>query len=379
MRVLAVTPAYFPARHYGGPVLSTHALACALVELGHEIRVLTTDADGPHARADVATGEEVTLPGGVRVRYARSYGPRPMAPGLVALLPAALAWADAVHVTAVYDFQVVPTLALAKLYDKPVVWSPRGALQRWHGETRLRAKALVERACRAALPRRAVVHVTSEDEAAQSRRRLPGARFAVVPNGVALPPLDELRAAANATLRLLFVGRLHPIKGLENLIDAVALAHEAGVLRPTLAIAGRGEPSYEATLRERVARRGLIDAVRFLGHLDGSAKTAAFAACDVVVVPSFSENFGMTVVEALAHARPVIATRGTPWAALEHEGAGLWVEPTSAALAAAITVVASSPRDAMGARGRAWMEREFGWGGVAARMAALFDEVRRDR
>lgn len=377
MRILAVVPAYFPSQVYGGPLVSTHALMTALVRRGHDVLVLTTNADGPGRRLDVSTAAEVTVPGGVRVRYARCYGRRVVSPTLLGHLPAAVAWADLVHLTAAYDFTVLPALALAKLYDKPVVWSPRGGLMRWRDAAHRVPKALYERACRAAAPNRCFLHVTSEDEAAESRARMRQMPLEIVPNGVELPPLDDAPAREpGAELRLLFIGRLHPIKGLENLLEAMALLRREGDVPVTLAVAGRGEPSYEAALRARVAELEISGAVRWLGQVHGDEKRRVFQACDVVVVPSFAENFGMVVVEALAHARPVIASRGTPWSALEREGAGLWSEHAPGSLAAAIRTMARSEHAEQGLRGRAWMERDFGWDGIAARMEALFERAR---
>ena len=99
-----------------------------------------------------------------------------------------VAWADVVHLIAVYSFPTFPTLAYCRRFQKPLVWSPRGSLQRWSGSTRVATKFLWERVCRMlAAKDRVVLHTTSEEEARQSQARFPDLRTVIVHNGVELP------------------------------------------------------------------------------------------------------------------------------------------------------------------------------------------------
>src|SRR5262249_48831174 len=152
------------------------------VQGGCDLRVLTTDANGPDAVLDVDTGKEVEIDGGVIVRYCHRWVDVSASPRLLRLLPDYISRADVVHLTAVYSFPTIPTLLLCKLMGKPIVWSPRGMLQRWEGTTRPVLKAVWERVCRAVSPERLILHVTSEDEARQSAQRMPGFDVAVIPN-----------------------------------------------------------------------------------------------------------------------------------------------------------------------------------------------------
>src|SRR5262249_2431113 len=97
-----------------------------------------------------------------------------------------------------------------------------------------------------------------------------------------------------------------------------------------------------------------------------------FSRSDMLVVPSHSENFAMVIAEALAHAVPVIASRGTPWKRLADVGCGLWVENTPERLAEAIERMARGDRRHMGVTGQAWMAREFSWSGIARRMLDVY-------
>ena len=374
MKVAHVTPSYYPAFAYGGPPESAHQLSRHLARAGCDVRVLTTDANGVKLTVDVDTTHELELEPRLRVRYCPRRLPESVAPSLLTALPGYVAWCDVVHLNAVYNFTTLPALLAARLADKPVVWSARGALSRWK-ETRHTAPKLAwERLCRALAPARTVLHLTSSSEQEQAAARMVGVRTALIANGVEVPA-EAPRPAPSETLRMLYLGRLHPIKGLENLVAACAELARGGERRFSLTLAGGGEPAYVETLRRAIADAALEDRLTLLGEVPPAEKGRLFAAADVLVAPSFTENFGLAIAEALAHAVPVIAGRGTPWQGLEKHDAGLWVPNDPRSLAAAITAARARPLAAMGARGRAWMERDFGWDRVASDMRALYDRL----
>jgi glycosyltransferase involved in cell wall biosynthesis len=128
-------------------------------------------------------------------------------------------------------------------------------------------------------------------------------------------------------------------------------------------------------LQEQVTTLSLEGRVSFAGEVKGKAKLAAFAAADVCVVPSFTENFGMVVAESLAHGVPVVVSKGTPWAEVEKRGCGFWVENTADALASALQTILGHDLSAMGNRGRNWMESDYGWNSVAEEMNALYQKL----
>lgn len=370
MKIAHIAPAFYPAHVYGGPSYSAYRLCGALADLGHEVRVLTTDANGLRETLDVDTEAEVSLAPRFTARYCRRLVRHSVSLDFIRHLGAFVAAADVVHLTAVYNFTTLPTLLACKVRRKPLVWSPRGGLQRWAGSTNVRLKDVWDWACRALAPDRMVLHVTSEDEAQQSLRRYSGVSAANIPNGIDLP---EVRAREPApALRLLYIGRLHPIKGLENLIQAAGLLKGAP-FSWRLTIAGDGGADYRATLHALVGTLGIGDRVTFCGDVRDDAKDSLFRSSDVLVLPSHSENFGIAAAEALAYGIPVIASKGTPWSRLESEGCGAWVSNEPGALARAIAQMASSPREDYGMRARALAESEFSWGHVAGQMAMVYE------
>ncbi|HBB98024.1 MAG TPA: glycosyl transferase family 1 [Blastocatellia bacterium] len=369
MKVLFISPSFYPATYYGGPLSLNHAMCESLSRNDDiQLQVLTTDADGPQRRIDLSSIEPDK-----KRNFAIHYCRRTIHPDislkLLARLPAMIRGADVVHLNGVYSFTTIPTLALCRLMRKPVVWSTLGALQRWRGTRRERMKHIFERACDAFCEgERVVLHTASDEEEFESRRRINNVSSIVIPYGTCVPNLDHERVTHKGPLRLLFIGRLDPIKGIENLLRAMTLA-KAGV---TLSVCGEGDAAYEGLLRLRVSEFGLESRVRFHGAVVGDAKDQHFREADICVVPSFKESFGAVVTEALARAVPVIASRGTPWQKLEELGCGLWIGTEAEDLAQAINRAATMPLTEMGRRGREWMKRDFSWDRTAAKLIQTY-------
>jgi glycosyltransferase involved in cell wall biosynthesis len=213
------------------------------------------------------------------------------------------------------------------------------------------------------------MHVTSEYESRETLARFPGVRMAMIPNGVDLPAnLD--RIDRRGELRLLFIGRLDPKKGIESLLEACSLVDSEPAWH--LAIAGWGSPEYVSQLKERIDALGIKQKVRLVGEVLSEAKKRLFENSDVALVPSHTENFAIVVAEALAHGVPVIASKGTPWNRLEEMKCGLWVDNDPVTLADAIRSISTMPLHQMGVIGRQWMQKEFSWRSVSEKMLNLY-------
>jgi glycosyltransferase involved in cell wall biosynthesis len=220
------------------------------------------------------------------------------------------------------------------------------------------------------LQQAAALHATSLQEAHEIRAFGLEPPIAVIPKGI---HVDQFIGSADSDLldsrwpelrgkrRLLFLGRIHHIKGLENLAAAWGLvASEA--MDWQLVIAGPDEGGYRKRVEKTLAEAGVADRTTFTGEIRGEDKYRLLRESDALVLPSFSENFGFCVCEALASGLPVIASRGTPWEGLEREGCGYWVESAIEPLADGIRKLVrleDPERRAKGERGRAWIEREF--------------------
>src|SRR5215831_5870723 len=214
MRLLFISPSFYPATFYGGPIFVNRTLCEVLSERdGVDLKVLTTDADGPHRRLNLQSSE-----GHRKHEYAINYCRRHLQPdisfALLARLPAMIRRADVVHLNAVYSFTTLPTLMLCRTMKKPLVWSTLGALQRWAGATHARAKRTFERACNALCDgQRMVMHVASSEEENESRLRITNVRGVIIRYGTSIPVMTDRQKTRGPALRLLYIGRLHPIKG----------------------------------------------------------------------------------------------------------------------------------------------------------------------
>lgn len=270
---------------------------------------------------------------------------------------------------------------IAKRYGIPLMVSPRGTLSRWA----MRSGSSIKRMFwplvqRPAITATACFHATAQHECEDIRRLNFRQPVAVIPNGVDIPDLPP--KVQNNSRTLLFLGRIHPIKGLDVLLPAWA-AVERRFPEWRLRIVGPDEAGYLLTMR-KLAQELRIDRIQFTGGLHGDDKWKAYREADLFVLPSYSENFGVAIAEALAAEIPVIASKGTPWSGLQKHGAGWWVDTGTDSLVACLESALSQPRTTllqMGLNGRSWMEKEFSWEQLASRMAETYSWLlgRRDK
>ena len=259
----------------------------------------------------------------------------------------------------------------------PLVVSPRGTFSKWAMERSRLIKVLFWNGLqKQAIAHAKLFHATAESEYEDIRRLGFRQPVAIIPNGIDIPKksTDDRRSEEKT---LLFLGRIHPVKGLELLLEAwtrLQSTHADWRLR----VVGPGDPAYRRKLSALALSLG-AERVTFTGPLYGLEKVEAYQSANLFVLPTHSENFGMAVAEALAAGCPVVTTKGAPWADLPEQRAGWWIdigiEPLRLALDEAMS---KHPRElmAMGARGRAWMERDFSWGEIAARMIESYRWVR---
>ena len=256
-----------------------------------------------------------------------------------------------------------------------LVVSPRGTLAPWALRRRREVKTVLWPFQRRVLAQADLLHATSESELADIRALGFRSPIALVPNGIDIPRLLRPNFdRANRTA--IFVGRIHPVKGLSNLLEAWTLIEQEN-RNWRLVIVGEGEQAHVNEF-ENCIRKFDCKNVRFVGPLFGDDKSRAYFGADLFVLPSHTENFGVVVAEALAHGLPVIVSRAAPWRDVESRCCGWWVSNDVKSLADTLGSAIALPKQQlldMGDRGRTWMIREFGWDKIVGRMAAAYDLI----
>jgi glycosyltransferase involved in cell wall biosynthesis len=350
----------------GGFAAAVPGVAAAVRAAGAETHVvgLRDDHDRPGAaRLHIAAP----------VTAVRAYGPRPLgwSPGLGRAL--ASVGADLLHQHGIWMYASFEARRWRRRSRRPHVVSPHGMLDPWAlGRSRWKKRLASDLFERANLAGASAFHATSEQEAMAIRAYGLRQPIAIVPNGVDTVPVAQTRREDSGRT-LLFLSRIHPKKGLDMLLPAWA-ALERRHPAWSLAIAGGGETHHIAQYRRLAEASGAVR-VRWLGPLHGPAKAEALRGADLFVLPTYGENFGIAVAEALAHGMPVVTTTAAPWEGLMTHGCGWWVDVGRAPLVAALDDAMGRERvelRAMGERGRAWVAEAFAWPRIGQQMVAVY-------
>jgi len=377
LRIAHVAPCYWPAIEFGGPVRSIANLARAQTELGHEVVVHTTNLRGAVEESPVSPGwHDVD---GVRVHYAQGMVPRSYftAPGLPgALFRTLSADIDIVHLHGLWVFTTLIGARLSEVMRVPFVVAPRGSLNRWaRSHKQWKKLAYLRLVEQRTLERAAAIHFTTSAERDEFDSPLPSV---VVPNAIGLEGLLGIAPVhPKGSLRLLIVGRIHPVKGFDLLLPALAAARDEGCALD-LTVAGPDEGGYEATVKRLVREHRLDDVIRFTGKLERPELAEEFARADAVIVPSHQESFGMSAAEGMASARPVVVSERVNIATEVAEADAGIVAPHSVDGIARGIVALDRQRSelrAMGERGRAYVVDTYAPEAVATAMVERYREL----
>jgi glycosyltransferase involved in cell wall biosynthesis len=264
----------------------------------------------------------------------------------------------------------------ARLWRTPLVLAPLGMLEPWalaQGATKKRIALRLYQ--RKDLERAEAVHATATSEIESVRRLGIRTPIALIPHGVDIPDDRDARDKPdNGSEKrvMLFLSRLHPKKGLMELVEAW------NALRPVdwrAIVAGPDERGHRAEVEAAVRRYGLESSFEFTGPVSHVEKERLLRFADLFVLPTYSENFGLVVPEALARSTPVLTTRGAPWSELPETQCGWWIDTGTEALTRALESILPMSKGelhAMGRRGRKMIIERYSWNAIIAKHVELY-------
>ena len=383
LKVLHVIPSISPRR--GGPSQAVIEMVTALRLRGVDATILTTNDDCESLLTDLPTGGWTTYSGVPVLAFPRWSPPMgalrefAYSAGLNQWLTNNISNFDLLHVHALFSFPSTVAMLQARRSCVPYLLRTIGQLSPWSlARSKARKKLMLRLVERGNIDSARYLHFTTTLERDECFTAL-GQSYPslLLPLGVRLPSLPLEGWPKKKGLRLLFLSRLHPKKQLEVLLRAVALFQQASPQCDwQLDIAGSGEPAYLASLKKLAGQLNLTHRCRWLGHVQGDAKTSLLQQADWFLLPSASENFGIAVVEALAAGTPVIISPQVAVAELIASAeAGLVCPSDPAALCQVLLNHDQGPSSAMRLAARSLAETTFSWISVADQLVTTYRQI----
>lgn len=347
MKILQLNPAFYPAFAYGGTVNSSYIISKALVKRGHDVTVYTSDSIDKHTRQrDLYLEHE-----GIKIYYFRNvsnllaWHRYLFYPGLVSAIRDNIKKFDIVHLHGARNFQNIVAMHYATKYGIPYVIQPRGSLPLHSGKHNLKRMYDVVWGYRILKDAKGIIASTSQEAEQAIKLGMDENKIYIIPNGIdpskyeTLPQRGEFRALYNIpsdAYVVLFLGRLHPIKGIDLLIRAFKIVSK-NMDNCLLVIAGPDDGSL-SELKALAEELNLHEKVLFTGPIYDEEKLFAYVDSDVYVLPSLYESFSNTVLEAWACGTPVIVTESCAISTAVKE-AGIIVKHDSNELAEGINKI----------------------------------------
>lgn len=400
MRILHVATTLGPRN--GGAAVACLELCNALSRRGHDVAIFTTTIDVPR-EWHVVNGRYRTRDG-VDVRFFRIVGLEYywISVGLFRALWKYARSFDVVHIHSLYRFHLPVTAFICRRSHVPYIVKPHGSLDPFLFRRRRIRKWVHELVFdKPAYSRAAAIQYVADEERslAESTTLIRGlsTKSVVVPSAVVVPEglteesletsdLSIVQAKASLLERypelvgktlVLFLGRLNFKKGLDILVKAFSEVRK-GFPEAHLLLVGPDNEGYSRTIKSWLDHLGLTDAATFAGMLLGPHKSAAFGISSVFVLPSYTENFGIAIIESMFHRCPVvISNKVNIWREVDSANAGLVVPCDPHATAEAICKVLSSPALSreLSENGYLLATRDFTWDSAAKKMEAVYDSV----
>jgi glycosyltransferase involved in cell wall biosynthesis len=339
MRVLVVIPSFYPAIIYGGPIFSTLNNCKELARLEDmNVYVSSTNAD-MNSRLNVEVNRYIELETRFKVKYYNETIIGKFSLDFFLNILKDIKKSDVIHIQSLFSTTTITSLFYARIFQKPILLSPRGQLGGWSIKSGSSFKQLWLRLFIKPFSKYVVWHATAAHEKKDIFKIFPQAKVQVISNGIeygmfqkftALTRQEFLRKYVDIEVDvdkiIISLGRLQKVKGFDILIasfDKILSKHP----NSKLLIAGQDE-GEEGNLKKQIAKLNLLNKVFLVGSISGKDKIDFLANADLFALPSHNENFGNVYLESLAAGTPIIASKNTPWKNIVTANCGKWVENT---------------------------------------------------
>jgi len=371
----------FTASH-GGIAQALNGLTTAQAKLGHDVTVVASIKPGEEDEVFRPEAVKVVIP--MQDKLERIWDCHSLE--LRRDLEDNLIGTDIVHIHGIWHY---PSFLGSKLANKgkiPYIIAPHGSLDSWCLEYKgTKKKLYMGLIQKRQLLGASLIHAVSDAESKDVKTLFPDVKIRTIHNGVDVPKAvtNEDRVFVETIFPwltgrriILFLGRIHPIKGLDILIKAFSEAKRTQITH-ALVIAGSDQANLKNELKELAKRLAVEDKIFFTGFVEGVAKKSLLAAAEMLVQPSHSEGFSGSILEAMAFSKPVIISTGCDFPEVAVEDAGVIVRPDPHELAAAMDRISSNIEltKEMGANGRRLIERKYSWDQIAGETIEMYNEA----
>jgi len=385
MRVALITPSFYPATVYGGPIFSTLHTSEELVKLNNvEVFVSTTNANMT-SRLEIEVDKWQKFDEHFFVKYYNETKVNVLSLSLLFNLWKDIKNTDVLHVQYTFSTPTPIALCYAKFFKKPVLFSPRGALCKWCLNQGSKFKKIWLRFLIAPFANRIFWHATSKEEKIDILTQFPSAKVETIPNGIEFDKFQIYSKLSgsefckrftgkelNVEQVVISIGRLYKVKGFDILIDAFARIINY-YPKAKLFIAGPDEGEKDNLIRQ-IQRLKLEEYIFLIGTIHGKDKIDFLANADLFVLSSHTENFGNVYVESLAAGTPIVASKGTPWAEVETADCGKWVNNNVNDTSQAILEMLKKDREQMRINSKKHA-KNYNWENIAVQFKNVFEKM----
>jgi glycosyltransferase involved in cell wall biosynthesis len=317
MRVLISTSLFYPSK-LGGPANTLYWLAKGLISQKIDVSVVSM-----HKRIDDSriSPDKWIVIDGIKARYCNAK--TKFAHKVIRNSTKEIKNCDVVMLSSFHFLPCFFVGLYSLLIKKKIIWSPRGELF-YSAINNNKAKFLYLKLIKFIFAKYVIFHATSTEEEKIIHKYLGGnVNTVVIPNYLELP-IKENRDIPEKYL--LYVGRIAPIKALDNLINGLIKSENFIKSEYKLFLAGYKQGDFYDVLKKIITANNLSDRIVFLGNIEGDEKNRLYSNAYFTFLVSHSENFGNVVLESMAQGTPVVASQGTPWQLLEQTNSGFWIK-----------------------------------------------------